>query len=371
MNISRRTTIAAAIASAIGLTAMAMNAREPASTPAASSPPPALSVELETPSLETLPISIAANGYVAAWQEASVGAEVNGVRLGAVLVNVGDAVSRGQVLARFVPDTLATELAELEAAIAEAEANALDAADNAARARALEASGALSAQQVNRYLTAERTSQARLAAQRAAAETQRLRLSRTAVVAPEDGVISARSATPGAVPAPGQELFRLIVDSRLEWRAEVTPEEAIHLAVGTQAVLDAPDGRTVLGRVRITAPSVDTRTRTTFVYVDLPADSAFKAGSFAAGRFDLGASDALTVGRDAVVVRDGFSYLFTVDADARVHQRKVEVGRRTDTRVEVLAGLTPETHVVADGAAFLADGDVVRVVPPSAVLATH
>jgi hypothetical protein len=112
--------------------------------------------------------AVQANGSLAAWQEAIVGAEANGLRLAEVRVNVGDVVKRGQVLATFAADMPQADLAQSKASVAEAEATLAEAGANAQRARDLQASGALSAQQINQYLTAERTAQARLEAVRAA-----------------------------------------------------------------------------------------------------------------------------------------------------------------------------------------------------------
>ena len=133
---------------------------------------PALAVTVVRPQLATLPIRVAANGDIAAWQEASVGTEADGLRLVKVQVDVGDRVRRGQVLATFDAAPVATELAHRRAGLAESEAALAEAAANARRARELQASGALSAQQIHQYVTAERTAQARRDAARAAARTQ-------------------------------------------------------------------------------------------------------------------------------------------------------------------------------------------------------
>lgn len=333
-----------------------------ARTESAAAPAPALTVRLELPQQQELARQLSATGTVAAWQEASIGSEAHALRLASVLVNVGDLVRRGQVLATFAPETVQAELAQIEAGVAEAQAHLSEASANAERARALESSGALSAQQVQQFVTAEQTARARLEAQKSAARAQQLRLSKTQVLAPDDGVISARSATTGAVVPAGQELFRLIRGGRLEWRAEVTPEEAAQLAVGTQVRLSGADGQPLLGRVRQLAPTVDARTRTTLVYVDLPAWKTLKAGMFARGEFELGRSGAMTVPAQALVVRDGFSYVFRMQADGRVEQAKVRTGRRLGDRIEVVEGITPQTQFVASGAGFLATGDFVKVV---------
>jgi RND family efflux transporter MFP subunit len=335
---------------------------------------PALTVATTTATQAMLPVTLSANGNLAAWQEASVGAEASGLRIADVLVNVGDRVRRGQVLARFAADTLRAEAAQGQAALAEAEANAAEAANNAARARTLQATGAMSASQINQYLTAEKTAQARVEAARAVLQSQRVRLSQSAVLAPDDGVISARSATVGAVVGAGTELFRLIRKGRLEWRAEVTSDELGRITVGTHALVTAASGARLEGRVRSMAPTVDPQNRIALVYVDVnplpgPAAGSARAGMFARGDFELGAVPTLTVPQTAVVVREGFSYVFRVNPDNRVAQVKVQVGRIAGDRLEVRSGLAPDTRIVASGGGFLNDGDLVRIVGPAAPVA--
>lgn len=334
-------------------------------------PKPALTVSVVQPQRAEIANAVPANGNIAAWQEASVGSEANGWRLAEVRVNVGDVVRRGQVLASFAAELPSADLAQSKASVAEAEATLAEAGANAQRARELQASGALSAQQINQYLTAERTAQARLDALRAAAKVQQLRLAQAQVLAPDDGVISARSATVGAVVPAGQELFRLIRGGRLEWRAEVAANNLAQIKAG-QSVRVAPVGaQPVTGRVRMVAPTVDPATRNALVYVDLPAGShaaGVKAGMFARGEFSVGSATALTLPQSAVLLRDGFSYVFKVGNDQKVAMTKVDIGRRAGERVEIVAGLDAGARVVAQGVGFLGDGDLVRVVaaPPAA-----
>jgi RND family efflux transporter MFP subunit len=258
----------------------------------------------------------------------------------------------------------------MRANLAEAEAAAAEAANNAQRARTLQGTGALSAVQINQYLTTEQTARARVEAARSTLQAQQSRLAQTRVLAPDSGIISARTATVGAITAPGTELFRLIRRGRLEWRAEVTSAELGRLTPGTTAVVTAASGARLAGRVRMIGPTVDPQTRSALVYVDLKplpgSAAAARAGMFARGEFDLGAAPALTVPQQAVVVRDGFSYVYQVDANRRVAQVKVQTGRMANDRIEILQGIAPETRVVASGAGFLNDGDLVRVVEPTA-----
>ena len=337
----------------------------PAPAPAAARP--ALTVTSTRAETSALPIKLTANGSVAAWQEASVGAEINGLRLAEVLVNVGDVVQRGQVLARFATEGVQADVAQARAAVTEASASAQEASANADRVRTLISTGVFSGQQINQYLTAEQTAKARVDSVKAGLAAQLLRLQNAEVRAPDGGVISARLATVGAVVGAGAELFRLIRQGRLEWRAEVGSAELARLPPGTAVTVLAASGAQLKGRVRIVAPTVDPQTRSGLVYVDLPTQSgsasSFKAGMFARGEFELGNSPALTVPQQAVVVRDGFSYVFRLNADQRVSQLKVQTGRRMGERVELLEGVGAEALLVASGAGFLNDGDLVKVAP--------
>ena len=337
---------------------------------------PALTVSTAQPQRTSVPIRLAANGSIAAWQEAIIGAETNGLRLTEVRVNVGDVVKAGQVLATFSPDTVQAEVAQVRASLLEAQATAAEAAANAERARSLQATGALSQQQIQQFTTAEQTAQARVEAARAALNAQQLRLRHTQVLAPDSGVISARTATVGAVVGAGTELFRMVRKGRLEWRAEVTSTELRRIKPGDKVTVTAASGATAEGTVRMIAPTVDPQTRNGLVYVDLPAtvagtgagSAAILAGMFARGEFALGQSDALTVPQEALVVRDGFAYVFVIGADNRVQMRKVNTGRRVADRVEVLSGLDAGVSIAVRGAGFLNDGDLVRVAAaPAAV----
>jgi RND family efflux transporter MFP subunit len=354
---------------------------------------PALTVTTTQPVSSRLPIKVEANGSIAAWQEASIGAESNALRLAEVLVNVGDVVQRGQVLARFADDSVQADVAQARAGLAETSAQATEATANANRVRTLLNTGTFSGQQISQYLAAEQTALARVESAKAVLAAQSLRLKNTQVLAPDAGIISARSATVGAVVPSGTELFRLIRQGRLEWRAELTASDLASMVPGTPVEVVAANGARLNGTVRTVAPTVDPQTRSGLVYVDLPpmsmkaatpppgrspasgasaeAPTSALPGMFARGAFQLGSTGALTVPQQAVVVRDGFSYVFRLNADQRVSQVKVALGRRSGDRVEVLDGVGPDSVLIASGAGFLNDGDLVKVVPaPSAAAAS-
>jgi RND family efflux transporter MFP subunit len=341
-------------------------AGKPADNAASGPARPALSVTLVAPQTLEWPRLLPANGNVVAWQEAVIGAEISNYRITEVAVQVGDTVRKGQLLARIASDTVASELAEAKASVAELQASATEAKDNAARAAELREKGFYSSQLNTQYQTALHTAAARLAAGKARLLAAEVKMGKTTVLAPDDGIISARSATVGSLTQPGQELFRLIRGGRLEWRAEVPSSDLASVKAGQPATLTGPGGETVKGTVRAVAPSVDPQTRNGLVYVDLPADSPIRAGMFARGEFQLAQSPALTLPQTAVVLREGFAYAFRLEGSDRVAQSKLLLGRRQGDRVEVLSGLTADARVIENGAGFLADGDTVKVVEGSA-----
>lgn len=335
-----------------------------ASAPAGGSAP-SLSVQATTAQAAAWDVRVVANGPIQAWQEAIVGAELGGQRLTDVRVDVGDVVRKGQVLASFNREAVQADEQAARAALAEAEALAAEAHANAERTRRLQGTGALSPQDAQRSLTAEATAQARLGSARAQLNNQSLRLRQTQVVAPDDGVITARQATVGAVGQPGQELFRMVRQSRLQWRAEMAAADLPRVQVGQAARVKVPGvAEPIEGRVRVVSPTVDNNTRNGVVHVDLPAQAmrlGVRPGMFATGWLAQGQSKGLTLPQTAVALQDGFSYVFVLEGN-KVRRAKVQVGRHEGDRVEILSGLPEQARVVAAGVGLLTDGDTVRVV---------
>lgn len=329
---------------------------------AAQSGKAAMTITMAQPKLVSMPLALRANGNILPWQEAIVGAEVNGLRLASVRVNVGDVVTERQILATFVSDTNKAEALQAKANMMEALAAHENAKADAERARSIEETDALSKQQLSQYFTQEKTTLARYEAAQAVYQAAQLRLAHTQVRAPDRGVISARHATLGSVVGAGQELFRLIRQGRLEWRGEVTAEEVGQVKIGSPVRVLSAGGKEIKGAVRAISPSADPLTRNILVYVDLPEHADVKAGTFASGVIHLGQREGLTVPQQALVVRDGFTYLFVVDDQHKISQRKVQTGLRAADHVEILEGLQASERIAVQGAGFLNDGDLVRVI---------
>ena len=322
------------------------------SAPSGAAVTPALTVTRQSPHLEQWPDTIDAPGAVFAWQEASIGTQIAGYQLVDVRVNVGDRVKKGQILARFDPALLQAEEAQIKANFEQADANRQ-------RALALQASGGISAQEVLGFVTQAKATEALL-------NSKRLQLRYTDVVAPDDGTISSRTATLGAVTSVGQELFRMVRQDRLEWRGELTAEQLKGVRAGQQVRLELPDGTPSMGRVRAIAPLLDTTSRIAIVYVDLDRSTAARAGMYADGHIAVQTSGAMVVPAEAVVVRDGRTYVFKLDdvgsATSKVTRVAVSAGRHDGDLAEVITGVTARDAIVVKGAGFLDDGDVVRVV---------
>lgn len=341
---------AVALATVVGGICAAVFLRSGVSAAAPKTPVPALTVTVAIPQAATWPIAVSGSGAIAPWQEASIGTQIGAYQLIEVGANVGDQVRRGQVLARLNPALLRAEEGQLIAAHEQAEANHRRGAE-------LQASGGVSEQDLLQLATEAKTSAARLA-------SKRLELQYTAVIAPDDGVISARNATLGGVAPAGEELFRMILRNRLEWRGELTAAQLAGVKAGQPATLELPDGSRAEATIRQTAPMLNSASRLGLVYADIKAASPARAGMYAKGEIVVGQAVALTIPAECVIIRDGRSYVVEI-ADTtktpKVSLREVTVGRRRGEAVEIVEGLRGDERLVLQGAGFLDNGDIVRV----------
>jgi RND family efflux transporter MFP subunit len=310
------------------------------------------------------PQVIEANGSIAAWQEASVGTVVGGLRVSDVLVDVGDVVVRGQALAHFDVETVQAAQAALRADLSQARAVAARADAELARAQELHDGGAVSDQDLLQAKTQAATAHAQVAAAEAHLEAQDLQLKQAVIVAPDAGVITSRSVGLGAVEPAGQELFRLIRRSRLQWQGEVTAAQVSSVHSGQLVRIVLPDGTSATGHVSRIAPSMNAQTRLGVVFADIDTGGAARAGMFAAAQIELPPSPARVVPAVSVLVRDGRNVVAAIETGRDgpvVSIRRVTVGRRFGNEVEIIEGLSNGTRVVARGANFLDDGDLVKL----------
>lgn len=333
---------------------------------------PAMTVTAAVSERRVWPSTVLISGPVLPWHEAIVGAPFDGLRLASIDVDVGDRVTKGQIMARFDDALLRAEMQRLDALLAQALAVARQAHREADRAERLRPSGALSEQSILAVTTQAEVADAAVRSARAALQAKRVEHAYTLLRASDDGVVSARSATVGAVPEAGQELFRLIRQGRLEWRGEAPANRLAGIREQQTVHLQLPDGSSANAKVRRVAPALDETSRSALVYADIEPSSSARAGMYAKGAVHIGESPAIVIPAASLSERDGTSRVFVVHSSAQrtfVKAVAVQTGRRQGRWVEV-TGIRPGTRVAVDGAGFLADGDPVSIAEIADVTST-
>lgn len=326
---------------------------------------PAMTITTTTAAMVEIDAPVAASGPVAAWQEASVDAPFNGPRVTALLANVGDRVKKGAVLAKFDTSALLTAQAQSQAQLDKAEAAARLAGLNRSRARDLDGTGAMSDQDMQQIIATADSAAADLAAARAALAATRLPLREAFIRAPDDGIVASRTATLGASAVAGQEMFRLIRQSRLEWRAQLPAALAAGLQIGTRAQVEIADGSVIEGRVRVLAPGADSQSHLLTVFVDLASNTTARAGMYVSGIFAGNTKRMAAVPAESIVIRDARKFVFILEHAGTsdiVHRRIVRTAGTSDGQVGIEVGLQGGETVVRSGAGLLDDGDIVKIV---------
>jgi HlyD family secretion protein len=356
-------------------------------------PPKPPSITVATAERREIAQTLVTTGTLVARDEILVGPQIDGLRLEEWLVEVGDEVKQGQVLARLDRDMLETQalqnrsniarteaaMAQGEAAIAEAEAAVVEAEAALKRAETLKKTGNATEELLVSRQAASRIAAARVEAQKqnfraatsdkALAEAQgreiALRLARTEVKAPAAGIVASRAAQVGQIVGmAGTPLFKLVRDGAIELEAEATETRLHSVEPGQKAKVEvAGVPEAVDGAVRLVEPTVDRSSRLGKVRVSLPADKGLRPGLFARGRIEtarrvgvVAPQSSLLFGQEGVRVQ--------VVKDGVVQDRKVKLGLSDATGVEILEGLSEGERVVERAGGFLRDGD--RITPVEA-----
>jgi HlyD family secretion protein len=346
----------AAVVSSGAIVAVFSGRPEAAPKPAA--PVPSMTVEVLSPELNVFSKTAAATGTITARDELIIGSDASGVRLLQVMVDVGSPVKKGQLLARADDAQLQAQLAQQVAMVKQAQAENSQALANLERAERL--TDFFSVETVQTRRTAAATASAKVDLAIAQLGELQVKVGQTRVVAPADGVISRKSATVGAVVQPGNELFRLIREGELEWRAELPSHSLAQVRPGALARIVLDNGDSLHSTVRMVAPTMDTSTRNGLVYVSLSKNAALKAGAYARGEILIDQAEALSVPESSLVVRDGNAFVFVVE-NSTTRLAHVVTGTRQGGRVEISAGLRVQDRIVGKGAGFVKDGDLVRI----------
>jgi HlyD family secretion protein len=348
--------IAAIVSTAGGIV---LYSGKPSAAQKPAGPAASLTVGVVVPEYATFARVVAATGSVHARDELVIGSDASGVRLLEVLVDTGSAVRKGELLARADDAQLQAQLAQQIAQVKNAQAENAQAQANLERAERL--TDFFSVETVQTRRTAAATAAAKLELAIAQRGELEVKIRQTRVVAPAAGVISRKSATVGVVVQPGTELFRMIRDGELEWRAELPSHSLSQIRGGAVARILLDNGDSLHSTVRLVAPTMDSATRNGLVYVALPKNAALKAGGYARGEILLDQAEALSVPETSLITRDGNAFVFTVNENSTARLTHVVPGTRQRGRVEISAGLRAQDRIVGPGAGFVKDGDVVRI----------
>jgi HlyD family secretion protein len=312
--------------------------------------------------LSSVPTTVDIIGTIAARYDMPIGVEGDAGRVAAIYVEAGDRVKRGQVLARLNVSVLQPQVANLEASLEQARAEAELALAEYRRAEAVGASGALSAEETQRRRSSSVTAAAKVKVAAAQLAEAQARLARAEVRAPADGTILTRNVEVGQTATPGGEaLFRLSEGGEVELRGQVAEQDLPLLQVG-QAVAVRLTGTSHVysGRVRLLGAVIDPQTRLGMVRVALTPDPNLRPGAFARAEVTVSNAERTVLPQTAVLTDDKGSYVLIVNAQSKVERRAVRVSGIVGNGVTIADGIGQKEQVIATAGAFLQEGEVVK-----------
>jgi len=314
--------------------------------------------------VSTVPTTVSIIGTIAARFDMPIGVEGDGGRVAAIYVEAGDHVKQGQVLAHLNISVLEPQVANLEAALEQARAEAELADAEYRRAQAVGASGALSAEETQKRRSSGVTAAARVKVAAAQLDEAKARLARADIRAPADGIILTRTVEVGQTAMPGGDaLFRLSKDGEIELRGQVAEQDLPLLKVGQNVdVRLTGTAKVYEGRIRLLGAVIDPATRLGTVRVSLTPDPNLRPGAFARAEVTVSNAERAVLPQTAVLTDDKGSYVLIVNAQHKVERRAVRVSGMVQGGVSIAEGVVAEEQVVATAGAFLQEGELVKPV---------
>jgi len=304
------------------------------------------------------------SGEVRPVDDVNVHATATGVRISDVLVDIGDTVEKGQALARLDSGVADAQILAAQAQYQEAKIEQARAAEEYARVKPIEDTGALSKEEIETRRAAAAAADARLAAQKAAFEQVKARLQGGYVRAPTAGLIIERNAKVGEV-ADQKALFRIVGGNRLEVAAAVSEKDIRSLKAGQSAIFTTGDGDKVEATLRRPAVAIDPQKGTGEALFDLPADTTVRTGMYLRGEVELEKDAFIAAPQTAISYATGEPSLFVIK-DGKAVLTPVALGARNGNYVAITSGVAEGDKIASSGGAFLLDGDSVRIVEPEA-----
>ena len=323
------------------------NHRSESAHPAAP-PLPVATVQVVTVAAQSRPVFEEVVGTIHAKLRASVEAKVSG-RIEALPVTPGQAVKKGDLLARL-------SVGEIQARLDQARATLEQADRDLQRFTSLLQQKTITQQEFDAVEARPRVARATVT------EAETL-LGYATVVAPFDGVITRKLADVGDLAGPGRALVEL--DDPGALRVEVDVPEALieRVPLGARlTVVTAPAQRTIEGVVSEVSPVADPSSRTFRAKLDIAAGPGLRLGQFARVSVPVGESTAVRVPASAVVTRGQMEIVF-VQAGQKASLRLVKTGKRLGDQFELVSGLTAGEQIVVQGAAGLVDGQPLQIKP--------
>ncbi len=323
-------------------------------------------VTVITPGRGTIQGTISATGTLAARRELPVGSVGEGGQIVRVLVEAGDWVGQGQILAVIDRSVQTQQAASLGAQIQVSQADANLAQANLDRSLKLVARGFVSKADVDRLTATRDAASARVRVARAQLGEAQARTARLNIVAPAAGLVLERNAEPGQVVGGASGvLFRLARGGELELRAGVSETDLAQLAPGVVAQVQ-PIGteRSFSGQVWQLSPVINPQTRQGIARIALAYDPALRPGGFATATIASGALVAPLLPESAILSDDKGSFVYIVGKSSKVARRPIKTGIVTENGIAVTEGLAGSERVVLRAGGFLAPGD--KIVPRTA-----
>lgn len=331
-----------------------------AATAPATAPAPVVTVV--TPGQSMVSRTVSATGSLAARIDMPVGVVGEGGMVARVLVQPGDWVRAGQVLAVVERSVQAEQVRSLAAQLNVARANAKLAQAQLDRAKQLVGRGFISPADIDQRTATRDAEQARVDVAAAQLAEQRARTGRLDIRAPAAGLILTRTVEPGQIVQAGSGvLFRMAKDGEMEMQALVSEADLATLRPGNSAQVTPVGGtQTFSGRIWQVSPVIDPQSRQGVARIALSFNPALRPGGFASARITSGSGSAPLLPESAVQSDPKGSYVYIVDAKNQVARRDVTVGQVSDAGVAVTSGITGGEKIVTSAGAFLTPGQKVK-----------
>jgi RND family efflux transporter MFP subunit len=319
-------------------------------------------VTVVTPGRVEIDGTISATGSLAARRAMPVGVAGEGGQVAQVLVDAGDWVSQGQVLAVIDRSVQVQQAASQSANIQVAEADARLAEANLQRALKLVERGFISKADVDRLTATRDAAAARVRVARATLGELSARTARLNIVAPAAGLILERRIEPGQVVSSGSGvLFNIAKGGEMELQATLSEDDLASLAVGVAAqVTPVGTDKAFTGQIWQLSPIIDPQSRQGTARIALPWNAALRPGGFASATIKSGVITAPMLPESAILSDSQGSYVYVVGGNNKVERRAIKTGIVTERGIAVVEGLSGQERVVLRAGGFLTPGQSVN-----------